>query len=241
MAPNLREFTEKRLQELELNAFQAARRGGLERTFIRDILIGRKRTVLGINIEKLAQALDTSAEAITSAIRGDVAPPLASPVERRGPRGDILRANIDIPDFQNLPRDLPVVGTASGAVVPKLGESFSLDPSRVVAHVRRLPAIAAAKRAYAIYVVGESMSPMHQPGDLRIVNPDKPPRLGDSVVIQVRAGEGLPIQAFIKAYGGRVGDSVIAHQLNPKATAQFKASTVISVDKVLTMAELLEP
>jgi hypothetical protein len=45
-----------RLKELKRNPFEAARLGGLERSFVNDILIGRKRSVRGENLERLARA-----------------------------------------------------------------------------------------------------------------------------------------------------------------------------------------
>lgn len=241
MPEGLKEFAEERLQLTGRTPFEAARIGGLEQNFIHDILRGRKLAVHGRNIDKLALALGATPEAVLAAIRGGTPMPGAvrTPGRRRAV-SEVVRANVDIPDFQSLPRDLPVYGTASGSIMPKLGESFTLDTQRIVAQVRRPPSLTGVPGAYALYVAGESMIPEHKPGDLRVANPNKPPRGGDTVVIRVRLGEGLPEQAFIKTYIGRTPDSVIASQLNPKATARFKASTVVSVDRVLTTAELLE-
>lgn len=54
----LKEKVEARLKDLERNPFEAARRAGLERGFINDILNGRKRSVRGENLIKLAIGLD---------------------------------------------------------------------------------------------------------------------------------------------------------------------------------------
>ncbi|MDR1827979.1 MAG: hypothetical protein LBR29_06585 [Methylobacteriaceae bacterium] len=54
----LRDLVEQRLRELRRNPFQAARIAGLERGFVNDILIGRKRSVRGSNLSKLAIGLD---------------------------------------------------------------------------------------------------------------------------------------------------------------------------------------
>jgi hypothetical protein len=58
-AKDLRMLVSRRLAELGINPFEAARRGGLERSFVNDILIGKKRSVRGDNIGKLAVALET--------------------------------------------------------------------------------------------------------------------------------------------------------------------------------------
>jgi len=56
-AMSLKANVESRLEELGINPYEAARRGGLERNFVQDILHERKRTVRGDNLNKLAKAL----------------------------------------------------------------------------------------------------------------------------------------------------------------------------------------
>lgn len=47
-----------RLNQLDINPFEAARRAGLERSFINDVLIGRKISVREAGLTKLALGLD---------------------------------------------------------------------------------------------------------------------------------------------------------------------------------------
>lgn len=236
---DLRDLTAARLAELNRSPTEAARLGSLEKNFLLDILTGKKLSVHSRNLAKLAKALDLEPGEIAAALSAS-ATQEAGQVPRTSRRSEAVRARVPVPDFQALPRDLPVYGTAHGSVVPKLGESFALDPARVVRQVRRPTALFGVRDAYAIYVAGESMAPLYRPGDLLVVDPNKPPRPGDTVVLQVRPGEGLPTQAFVKIYIGRTPENVLGEQLHPKAMAQFKASTVIAVHRVLTLAELLE-
>lgn len=60
MAKDLKSRVSERLAELNRNPTDAAKRGGLERTFLVDILHGRKKSVRGDNLQKLAAALDWS-------------------------------------------------------------------------------------------------------------------------------------------------------------------------------------
>lgn len=65
---SLKANVERRLQALGINPYEAARRGGLERNFVQDILHDRKRTVRGDNLEKLARGLEcTPADLIPGA------------------------------------------------------------------------------------------------------------------------------------------------------------------------------
>ena len=58
----LRTRIQARLEELDINPFEAARRGGLERNFVNDILVGKKQSVRGKNLARLCAALDVTAD-----------------------------------------------------------------------------------------------------------------------------------------------------------------------------------
>lgn len=60
MAKSLKDLVSERLQALNINAFEAARRGGFTRTFVNDIVTGRKKNVKGNQLASLAIALETS-------------------------------------------------------------------------------------------------------------------------------------------------------------------------------------
>lgn len=60
MAKSLKDLVAERLQALNINAFEAARRGGFTRTFVNDIITGRKKNVKGNQLASLAIALETS-------------------------------------------------------------------------------------------------------------------------------------------------------------------------------------
>ena len=61
----MKERVEERLKALELNPFEAATRVGLNRHFIDDILNGKKKSVRGKNLIKLAEALRCSPKYLT--------------------------------------------------------------------------------------------------------------------------------------------------------------------------------
>ncbi|MDW6020283.1 hypothetical protein SAZ10_00740 [Mesorhizobium sp. BAC0120] len=54
----------KRLEELNMGPIAAANAGGIERTFIRDIIEGKKRSVRSDKLEGLARALHLDAAAL---------------------------------------------------------------------------------------------------------------------------------------------------------------------------------
>jgi hypothetical protein len=83
MPSALARSVQARLNQLGRNPFEAARKGGLERSFVNDILIGRKKSVRGDNIGRLATALDWTVADMMTRIDGDPSTEL-----RRGRIGD---------------------------------------------------------------------------------------------------------------------------------------------------------
>lgn len=68
----LKTVVTKRLSQIGKNAFEAARDGGLERNFVNDIVNGKKQSVRGDNLAKLARGLNTTpAEILAGEFRDD--------------------------------------------------------------------------------------------------------------------------------------------------------------------------
>lgn len=87
MSEMLRRRVQERLAALEINPFEAARRAKLERSFVNDLLIGKKSTIREGGIIRLAEALECDPEYLTGAqsrpVRGEnpTGLPLAGIVE----------------------------------------------------------------------------------------------------------------------------------------------------------------
>lgn len=139
-----------------------------------------------------------------------------------------------LPPRAEMPMDVEVRGTAAGAV----GEgAFQLEDA-VIDRVRRPPGIADARDVYALYVVGDSMSPRFEPGELIYVSERRPPRIGDCVVVQVQNAEHDGVQAYLKRMKRRSADGLVLEQFNPPGEMRLKAANVKAVHRVLTMNEL---
>lgn len=142
------------------------------------------------------------------------------------------------PSRAEMPRDVPVLGTAMGAN----GEgAFELNQTGgVVDMVLRGPGIANSRKVFAIYVEGDSMSPRHEPGELRYCDPSRPPRIGDDVVIVMAAKEaGKPPQSYLKRLVRRTASEIIAWQFNPEKEVRFPTDQVQQVIRVLTTNEVM--
>lgn len=143
----LHEVVKERLAELNLNPFAAASRGDLERGFLNDILNGKKRSVRGDNLEKLARALGWTV-------------------------GDILVAQGAPPHLgaEYVAAAVPVVGKAAAGVWIEAEEAATLPVifghSSVPADPRFPPSA-----QFDLVVEGDSLNKFAAPGDrLRCVD-----------------------------------------------------------------------
>lgn len=222
MANDLKSRIEQRLSELGISARSASLSVGDKPDLIRTVLRGYSKNPRADSIKKIAEALGVSELWL---LHGDEAPDSL--------QGEVRRAHITLPTKDTMPKDIPVFGTAAGATAG----SFQLEDN-VVDWVRRPPSLEGAKDIYAIYVQGDSMAPEHRPGDLRIVNPHRPPAIGDTVIIQVKDDEHAEIAAYIKILAGRKNGMIILEQHNPETTIEFDQRIVIAIHRVLPLAEL---
>ncbi|MBI4921886.1 MAG: XRE family transcriptional regulator [Devosia nanyangense] len=228
--PNpLIERIEKRLAELNLTPRAASLRVSTNADLIRGILrAGDEANPTQETIDKVATVLGVSREWLLG--NDDKPPP---------PAGDVRFApDIRLPSWNTMPKDVPVWGTAAGSLIDHNIEGFHLFSGEPIDRVRRPPALANVPDAYAIYVSGDSMYPMHPPGELRFVHPHRPAAAGDTVIVSTRHWETDPGQGYIKLYRRRKGDMIVLEQLNPGATIEIPVKYVVSVHRVLNMNEL---
>lgn len=156
-----------------------------------------------------------------------VAPPEPEP-------GDVRPADVPAPVLSELRNDVPVMGTAAAAAIG--GFKISTTMVHVVPRPR---GIMSARDIYALFVVGSSMEPAHPAGDLRYINPHRPYKPGDSVVVRTRTHEGADEVAYLGIFVSEDEAGVKLKKLNPPATVTHKREFVTAVHKVMTMNELM--
>ena len=147
--------------------------------------------------------------------------------------GDLRAANVPLPRRDEMRLDLPVMGTAAGS----FSGSFVFAEG-VVDYVRRPPALEKAKDAYALFVQGDSMFPMYEPGELIFVHPHKPPVMGKGVVVQVKNHAADEPAVYLGKFAGQSPKGLSIHKLNPESTMTFTPETVVLVHRVMTANEL---
>lgn len=225
----LNERIQERLKALNKSVQRVSIEATGAKETLRKILDGTTKSPRYDTIEKIAAALETTPEWL---LGGDGAAPLSAPIQTDVRFGTTAPP---LPNINDMPKDLPVFGTAAGS---HTRGAFQLTAGPVE-FVRRPPTLAGVKGAYSLYVEGTSMEPQFWQGELVIVHPHKPPRFGDAVVVQCQYEEDSPVEATIGILAKRTEKIVGIEKHNPKAQIDLPRNSVIATHKILTMNELL--
>jgi phage repressor protein C with HTH and peptisase S24 domain len=153
----------------------------------------------------------------------------------RSAEADFVRSLERDPHVQNLPRDVPVFGVAEGGP----GADFWMN-GEIVDYVRRPSGAQKSTKIYALYIVGTSMSPRYEEGELVYVSPSRSPAIGDYVVVELHpeSREGTS-RGFIKRLVKRTPTKIILEQFNPPKQIEFAQTKVKSMHRVIPWVELL--
>ena len=181
---------------------------------------------------------------------------VASSIEAAGTEG--AAAKIDrnaLPPLQEMPRDVPVYGTAIGAPLEFTSagsdaegflavEQTSLDRSEPIDYLRRTPAMAKKRDIYGILVIGSSMAPRFDDGDTVVVDPHYPPKIGDDVIVQLvgpngQDGEERVVSVLIKRLVRRSASWVELEQFNPAATFRIDMARVRSIHRIVPLGQII--
>lgn len=140
-----------------------------------------------------------------------------------------------LPGFATMSRDLPVMGTAAG------GNNGDFSQNGTIAdYVRRPAVLDGVKNAFAIYLVGDSMSPRFEHGDLIIVHPGRPIVSGCDVLIELHAVDGEVGHCMVKTYLRKANGSYILRQYNPpRDDIAVPIKRVKYIYRILRTAEII--
>lgn len=220
----LTERIKQRLATLNLTSEGASKKAGLDRSYLR-ALFERNASPTLKTLNKLATALETTPEWLMHG---------AGTAPHVPPAADVVDANIEIPSAGLMPRDIPVLGVAAGS---HTHGAFQMEAA-IIDYVRRPPGVATAKDVYGLYVEGDSMAPLHRAGDLLLLHPGRPARIGDSVVVQFKTGECEYPEAMLGILHKRTPKCVELQKLNPAAIVEIETRTIEAIHRTLTMNDL---
>ena len=224
MTETLHSRIENLIAQRGISVREAERLCGLSDGTIRKLLANPDQMPMGRTLQAIAAGLETTETFLLTGVEG---PPPVN-VRSNGP------ASIPpAPHRDSMPNDVPVMGTAAGN---HLRGAFKLG-SDPVDWVRRPPGVMNARGIYALYVEGESMIPQYWPADLIYINPFKPVRVDDPVVVQTSYIEG-EVEGTLGIYRRRDEDYIVIGKHNPKAEVKIRRGNNTMVHKVLTNNEL---
>lgn len=212
-----------------------------------------RRKAIGLDVTELAAAVGVSQPAVSQWEAGQTAPNR----QKLAKLAQILRVPVSwlISDSEALPASAaagagaPSAATPLGALpvdVPVFGVAVGGSNGdfrfngQVVDYVRRPPGIANARNVYALWILGESMSPWNKDGDLIYVSPARPPAVGDHIVVQLQdTPDGDPGLAMVKLLLAKTPTQLKLAQYNPAREFAVALTKVKSIHKVLSLKELL--
>lgn len=106
-------------------------------------------------------------------------------------------------------RDFPVFASAMG------GDGEMIVAYEPIEYVKRPSILEGVPGAFAMYVVGESMEPRYEPGDMLLVHPKRQPIAGDDILIVKHDGETREHAASVKRLVKAHPDRYRVKQYNP--------------------------
>ena len=127
------------------------------------------------------------------------------PVVKHGqPRGSV-DLNKTIPTQGGSARDLPVYGEDQ---IGQMGYAFGdpLQPT-LLGFVERPVDLNDNERAYAVRIKDDSMAPRFKAGELIYVDPTRPAKAGDEIVVRLKDGEGFVMRLVSRDLDGIRTDS----------------------------------
>lgn len=228
------EWIGERLRALKKTKGSLARTLGIDPARISEI-IGGRRNVQMAEIPQMAEMLEISTSQLVALLapkRSNAAGSLKivdppAPVETNEPFSKIGEASSTI----ELLRNLPILGASA------FGENgaFSLKDD-IVDYGERIPSLIHAKNAYGLYMQGDSMSPRFEEGWLLQVNPNRPTRSGDNVVLRVKDQQSSV--AYVKTLVSRNESTLAARQFHPEGIQEWPHDRIISIHRIIGVTEM---
>jgi transcriptional regulator with XRE-family HTH domain len=195
MTETLAERLTRLMREAGYNPRSLSVAASLGATAVRDIIDGRVASPRYATLQALAGVLGVRTEILAGGAPVAEVPPPPAPLG--GPQGTIAR-------------DLPVYGAAQGGA----GGAMLISSDTIQWLVRPEPLLT-VRSGYGVYVVGESMSPAYEQGDIALVHPALPPRRGaDVILIRHDADGGRHV--LIKRLIGWTDEQWHVRQHNPE-------------------------
>jgi phage repressor protein C with HTH and peptisase S24 domain len=182
------------------------------------------RNTTSKSLVPIARALDVSVEWLTTGEGGSF-------VVKGGSAN--LRATKAARDNARDAERVPVLGMAECGP-----DGWSLWNGDIIDTIPRPLNLAGAPKAYAVYIVGDSMEPRYYSGELAHVHPGKPVTIGAFVLVQIRPDhDGDTPKAVVKRLIKRSATKITLEQYNPAKKFDIKSDDIVSIHRVVGSGE----
>lgn len=210
---------------------------GANASYVAQLFSGKGGQPSAQKLRRLAEELNTTTDFLVG--RSDAPGQIRSEVSLaempqgwRGPKRDGIPVH-----GTGLCGDLIITGP-DGSVQEI--EQLQLDVDHAVDWIERPRALAFANDAYAIYFHGSSMERRFYQGERGIVDPVRPARPGDIVLVQISDGEtGSMVCALVKELVRSTSSFVELLQYNPEIRFRLPQDRVMRMHRVYRPDELL--
>lgn len=190
--------------------------------------------IYGVPVDDLAALLAPGdAAMVRAASRGltgtepRLTPPEPSTVD--------LSRIVPIPAISTMPRDVPILGVAVG------GDDADFEfNGQIVDYVRRPPGLMGVSGAFGVYVIGSSMWPRYEEGDLVYIHPGRPAKPGDDVIVEMYRPDGESGFCYIKRLLKKTPTKLVCQQYNPmRDDLKYDLERIKMVHKIMRQDELM--
>jgi len=182
------------------------------------------RNTTSKSLVPIAKALDVSVEWLTTGEGGNF-------TVKGG--GANLRASKAMRDNARDAERVPVLGMAECGP-----DGWSLWNGDIIDTIPRPMNLAGAPKAYAVYIVGDSMEPRYYSGELAHIHPGKPVTIGAFVLVQMRPDhDGETPKAVVKRLIKRSATKITLEQYNPAKKFDIKTDDIVSIHRVVGSGE----
>ena len=213
MTETLPERLSRLMREAGYNPRSLALKAALGETAVRDIVDGRIASPRYATLQALAAVLGVGVDHLASG-------------EGHATGVRLQELSVAAPAAA---RDLPVYGAAQGG--PSGAMAMSSDPIQHIARPDPLMTVKAGG-GYGIYVIGESMSPAYEQGDIALVHPALPPRRGSDVILVRHDTDGTR-HVLVKRLIGWTTEAWRLRQYNPADEFELPRSEWAEVQTIV--------
>lgn len=168
----------------------------------------------------------------------------------RVPGGNGTPVKYEGASMERMRQDVPILGTALGA--DRIEDDLAIEQTYlydhdVIGYAKRPVILDGRADVYGIYVQGSSMWPAFEDGTIVFAETNRPPRIGDNVIVYLRRNGGEHEEddghsartVLVKNLLRRSGSYVELEQYNPRMTFRLDSKDVLKMHRVLTMNDLL--